>query len=173
MTRLKSFTAAALTAFSIALTPAPAAADNNDIAKVLGGLVVLGIIAKTVDDRRDRQQAARAQAQRNTNTWGSIDNRRSNRVIDGEVRRIDPNRATRQGNQAFFRDQPLPDRCLRLVDTDRRDRLAYSKRCLTNRYEFSAQLPGFCQRDIRTSSGLRTVYGARCLARDGWRVASR
>ena len=35
------------------------------------------------------------------------------------------------------------------------------------------RLPEFCKRQIRTSRGLRTVYGARCLARDGWQVTSR
>lgn len=170
MTRFTSFAAAAVAALGIALAPAPATADSSDIAKVLGGLAVLGIIAKAVDDRKDRKKAARAQSQQNTYSWNNLDDRRGTRIIDGELRRVDRGR---QGNQAFFRDRPLPDRCLRLVDTNRNDRLAYAKRCLNKRYEFVSQLPTFCQRQVRTSNGLRTIYGARCLARDGWKVASR
>ena len=169
MTRIKSFAVAAVAALGITFTPAPVAADSSDLAKALAGLAVLGIIAKTVDDRKDRRRAAAAAEQRSQKSW-SLDDRRGTRIIDGELR---PRDWTRQNRHINARSQPLPDRCLRVADTNRRDRLVYVKRCLNKRFDFAQHLPGACERQIRTSRGVRTVYGARCLRRDGWQVASR
>ena len=164
MKRISSLAMSAVTALGLALTPMPAAADGEDIAKALAGIVVLGLIAKSVDDRRDRNEVARSETFYGRNT---LDDRR---VIDGEIRWIDrPHQSKRQG----FKKRPLPERCLRIVDTGRRDRLVYGKRCLQRNFKFSRKLPEACKRLVRTDRGLRTVYGARCLRRDGWRVASR
>ena len=162
MTRFSSLALSAVTALGLAVTPVPAAADGEDIAKALAGLAILGLIAKTVDDRRDRRKAASTQTHSN---W--FDDRR---VIDGDIRRIDkPRHSDRRG----FKNRPLPDRCLRIVDTDRRDRLVYASRCLDRHYKHANRLPQACERLIRTPRGLREVYGVRCLRRDGWQVASR
>lgn len=159
MTRLKKFSVSALTALSLALVPVPAAANGEDLAKVLAGLVALGLVAKAVDDRRDKRKAAQvARAQ---------DDRR---IIEGELRRPDW-RGNGTGLQNHF--TPLPDRCLRVVATDQRDRLVYGKRCLRKTYKYTAHLPGRCERDVRHGNGWRQVYAARCLAREGWRVARR
>ena len=168
MTRMKSLGIAAVTAFGIALTPMPAAADTSDVAKVLGGLAVLGIIAKTVDDRRDRKKAAAAAQRRNA--WRTIENSGRDGAFRGELRRIDDKRKTKV-NKA--KKRALPDRCARIAETGRRDRLVYLNRCLKRNYKHANRLPEFCKREIRTSRGLRTVYGAGCLRRDGWKVARR
>ena len=167
MTRIKSLTVAAIAAFGISLTPVPAAADSSDVAKVIAGLAVLGIIAKAADDRRDRKRAAAAQSR---NDWYSIEDGRRRGVLDGELRSVDKPKKQRWTG---IKRQPLPDRCLRIADTNRRDRLVYTRHCLKRNYKYVNRLPDACERQIRTSRGLRTVYGARCLARDGWRVASR
>ena len=167
MTRFTSLALSAVTALGLAVTPVPAAADGEDIAKALAGLAVLGLIAKTVNDRRDRREAA---TQSQSNIW--IDEPRLGRATDGRLRRIDEprrNHAKRQG----FKKRALPDRCLRIAETGGRDRLVYVERCLQRNYKHADKLPGACERLIRTPRGLRTVYGARCLRRDGWKVASR
>jgi len=72
-----------------------------------------------------------------------------------------------------FKRRPLPDQCLRIVDTRRGDRLVYGERCLNRTYRHADKLPTACTRYIRTNRGLRPVFGARCLAGDGWQVARR
>ena len=168
MTRIKNLFVAGLAALGLTLTPVPAAADGEDIAKALAGLAILGLIAKSIDDRNDRKKANAAEVSR----LNTFDDRRGTRIIGGELRR--PGEAHRRSNRpAKYKRHALPDRCLRLLETDRRDRLVYTRHCLNRNYRHANRLPDHCERKVRTDRGLRTVYGARCLARDGWQVARR
>ena len=167
MTRKKSLFVAAIAAFGITFTPLPAAADTSDTVKILGGLALLGIIAKTVDDRRDRRREAAARAQAERGIFGAPLN---DRVLNGELRRID---GTQRSRNKGFKNARLPDHCLRIAETNRRDRLVYPRRCLNRNYKHAQKLPASCQRQLHTSRGVRTVYAAGCLRRDGWNVASR
>ncbi len=151
---------------SLAMTPVSASA-NEDLAKVLAGLAVLGITAKIIDDRKDRRRNTVTTSR--TSRFDTIEGDR--RIIRGDLRRPDQNRALRNTRPA--RKKPLPDRCLRILDTDRGDRFVYGERCLNRNYVYANRLPDRCERLVRTDRGLRTVYGARCLARDGWKVARR
>ena len=169
MTRFSSLALSAATALGLAVTPAPAAADGDDIARVLAGLAVIGIIAKVADDRRDRRKAASQDSI--YPRYGTVDNRRGIRTTDGELRRLGN---PKQNRARGYKKRPLPDNCLRVIDSNRgRDRLVYVRRCLNRSYKFASKLPNHCQQVIRTYRGTRTVYGSRCLARDGWRVARR
>lgn len=169
MTRFSSFALSATTALGLSVAPAPASADGDDIARVLAGLAVIGIIAKVADDRRDRRKDVSEESI--YPRYGTVDHRRGVRTTDGELRRLGkPKRNRIKG----YKKRPLPDNCLRVVDNNRgRDRLVYVSRCLNRSYKFASKLPDHCQRFIRTYRGTRTVYGSRCLARDGWRVARR
>ncbi|MCV6594454.1 MAG: hypothetical protein OIF48_15990 [Silicimonas sp.] len=161
MTRIKTLSTAAIAALGLALTPVPAAADGQDLAKALAGLAVIGLIAKAVDDRRDRKKAARL---------GQIESHDGRRVLQGELYRPGTRAPEPRHNARHF---ALPDQCIRVVQGGGRDRLVYGARCLQRRYQHSADLPQWCERDLRTDRGLRRVFAARCLARDGWRVARR
>lgn len=170
MTRFANLAVSAATALSIALAPAQAnaAPDGEDIARGLAGLLVLGIVAKAASDRNDRRTRSRTVTNnRNVYEFDSIDNR-NRRIIEGDLRRIDGPKRGRG-----YKKARLPDRCLRIVDTGRRDRLVYGSRCLNRSFKHASKLPDRCERLVRTRRGLRTVYAARCLARDGWRVARR
>lgn len=169
MTRIKNLAISSLAVLGLTLTPMPAAADTEDVAKLLAGLAVLGIIAKSVDDRNDRNDGVTNRFRLSNRAY---DNRRNAPVIRGEILRPGEFNLKKSKSPKYKR-RPLPDRCLRLIDTSRRDRLAYSRGCLNRNYKFANRLPRDCQRLIRTNRGVRTVYGARCLARDGWRVARR
>lgn len=169
MKQFKTLAVSAVTAFGISLTPVPAAADGNDVAKVIGGLAVLGIIATVLDDRNDRNDRVEVGRQgqfRNSNVF----NNRSNGVTR-TLRRN--NRVVFNNRRAQFKRRALPQRCLRSVDTRRGDRLVYGNRCLNNNFKFASRLPSHCRTTIQTRQGTRWVYGARCLSRDGWRVATR
>lgn len=158
MKRITSITLAAATALSIAVTPAPAAADNSDLVKVLGGLLILGATAKVIEDRKDRKaKAARIQQDEYPP------------VIDGQLR--NPNRAKGPKAGRGYKRNALPQRCLRTLETSRRDRSVYGLRCLSRHYQHVSKLPEHCAIRVRTDRGIRTVFGARCLRRDGWRVA--
>ncbi len=168
MTRKNSLFVAAIAAFGISFTPVPAAADSSDVAKVLGGLAVLGIIAKVADDRRDRRkQQAVTQSQRDRQITGV---HRGDDFFEGELRRPGEVRSDRRRG---FKNKPLPERCQRIAATARGDRLVYTQRCLNRHYKFASRLPEFCERRIGTNRGVRRVFGARCLRRDGWNVARR
>ena len=159
MKRLMSMTLAAATALSIAVTPAPAAADSDDLVKVLGGLLILGATAKVIEDRRDRRRAKSARVQQEDYP----------RIIDGQLR--NPSRAKGPKAGRGYKRHALPNRCLRTLETSRRDRSVYGLRCLSRHYQHVSKLPEHCAIRVRTHRGIRTVFGARCLKRDGWRVA--
>lgn len=181
MKTLTTFVLSAATALSLAIAPAPAAADGEDVAKVLAGVAVLGILARAAENRKDREREAEAVSsdiRLGSDDWryggsGYYDDRRSNRVIEGDLRPYGRDRW--QGRETGFKkNNPLPDRCLLVLDTGRdRDRLVYGSRCLDRSYKFANKLPQSCERLVRTDRGVREVYGARCLARDGWKVAGR
>ncbi len=169
MRRLTPFTLAIAAAFGIALTPAPAAADRSDIAKIIAGLAVAGIVAKAIDDRKDRKRANSAQITQPR--YNSFDNRHGGISIDGTLRRPGEQPVLR-GNRGY-KNYALPDQCLRILDTSRGDRRVYGSRCLQRNYAFANKLPRGCAIQVRTDRGNRTVYGRRCLSRDGWQVAGR
>lgn len=174
MNRLASIAAAAVAATGIALAPAPAtAADGNDIAKIIAGIAVAGIIAKAIDDRKDRKRAESRATSNQFPRFGSIEDR-DRRVIDGRIRPYDPydyRHGPKDGRG--YKKQALPEQCLLTVETARGDRLAYDARCLGHRFKYADRLPQVCETAVRTPRGFRTVFGARCLDREGWRVASR
>lgn len=172
MNRILSFATATATAFSLAFTPAPAAADAEDVAAAIAGIAVLGLIAKSVNDKRDDRKEARRHAvtqqqpfyhnQRHSNLGHS-------RIIEGEIIR---NRgvANRNGLRNIKRIT-LPRRCVRQLRTRNGLRPVYGERCLENRFSFASSLPQHCERLVNTRNGVRTFFSRRCLARDGWNVS--
>ncbi len=168
MIRIAKTAIAGLTALSLSLAPVPAVADpdGEDIARVLAGLAVLGIIAAAANDRNDRKKRNAAR-QAHSGRHGSIEHGLPHRVIEGDIRR--PGERAPKGNR--FRRAALPDRCLRIVSTSRGDRAVYGARCLQRNYVHVNHLPDRCRLQVRTNNRTRIVYGARCLQRDGWRVA--
>lgn len=169
MKRITPLTLAIAAAFGIALAPAPAAADNNDVAKIIAGLAIAGIVAKAIDDRKDRKAANNAQIFQH-DRFRSFDEPRRGRIVDGTLRHRDQ---PRLGTNRGYKRYALPDQCLRILNTARGDRRVYGNRCLQRNYTFANKLPRDCAIRVRTDRGTRVVYGSRCLSRDGWRVAGR
>lgn len=168
MTRIKNLTIAAFTALGLTMTPAQVSADAEDIAKVVAGVAVLGLIAKSINDRNDRKNEAVTTTQ--FGRVDALDNRNGTRILRGNINRPG---AFERRNKSKYKRAALPERCLRTLDTNRRDRLVYPHRCLKRNYKYASRLPQSCERQIRTDRGLRTVFMARCLAKKGWRVARR
>lgn len=165
MSRIAKFALSGLTALSLSLAPmeVSAAPDGEDIAKALAGLAVIGIVASTMNDRKQKRKSE-ARGAVPVNPYATIE---GPRAIEGEIRRPGEKKNRFHG----VRQAALPDRCVRIVSTDRGDRTAYSARCLQREYIYADQLPAACQVQVQTNDRVRLVYGARCLQRDGWRVA--
>lgn len=166
MTRFTKVALSGLTALSLALTPLPAAADSEDVAKALAGLAVLGIIAAAANDRNKRKEKQTQQRVWQTvphGHFGSIEGGR--RVIQGEI--IRPG----SSNLRQHRRAALPDRCLRIVSTSRGNRAVYGNRCLRNNFAQLNRLPERCRVQVRTDNRVRNAFAARCLRREGWQVA--
>lgn len=180
MNRFATFAATALAATGIAFAPAPASAlEGNDLAKIIAGVAVAGIIAKAIDNKNDKKRDARAAAaqKKEFGRFGTTNDRYRDapRSIEGTIRPYRQDDWGRKGPKfgKGYKQQALPRQCLLTVETGRGDRLAYGSYCLNQNYRFANKLPTSCETAVRTPRGIRTVYGARCLSQDGWRVAGR
>ncbi len=161
-----------------------AAADGEDIAKIIAGIAALAIISEAIDDRNDRKDTATT-SQSGRRIYQELDhggrpgyrpntsNRSKSRYIEEPTfgRLIDERRRNAARNN--IRIHRLPDRCQRLVETRRGDRLVYGARCLNRNWGYTRWLPESCKVFIDTPRGNRAAYVARCLRRDGWQVARR
>jgi hypothetical protein len=175
MKRIASLTASALAAISLSLTPGTASADTDDLAKIIAGIAVVGIIAKAIDNRNDRKNNVYRDDAIGAGRLGRIDDgvrydRYGRPIYDG---RRDRDNHKGPKDRRGYKKQALPRQCLSVIETPRGDRQVYSAQCLNRNYRFADKLPESCETVVRTSRGYRTVYGVRCLARDGWRVAGR
>ena len=149
---------------AIGSTPVPAVADDRVQHRDINRAVIEMLFGQS-----PRQVETREAAEGRRFLLGPVEPR--NRGYRGTIRPYKPYRS--HGKRHGIKKRPLPDRCLRWVNTGRGDRLAYGARCLNRNYRHASKLPRRCETLIRTNRGYRAVYGARCLARDGWRVARR
>ena len=164
--KILTATIASLAVAAGLVAPAPARADNDDLAKAILGIAAIAIIANAIDDRNDRKASSTLRAGR----LGSVDRYDRYRDDDGIYRH-----GKRRGPKARrgYKKHALPRSCLREVETRRGDRLFYGSRCLNRNFRFASKLPDHCETLVRTRRGFRSFFAARCLRRDGWRVARR
>ncbi len=143
---LASILSIALVATSF--TAAPARADE-DVFKVIAGLVVIGALANAANKKRDRERARAAQVNRRVEHPTPLyqKNRRATRIDRARV---------------------APQRCIREQWTHRGNRQVYGARCMQRHAQ--AQLPQTCLRQNQTNSGPRYFYAPRCLRQQGWRA---
>jgi len=130
-------------AAGLTVPTASVANDGEDIAKVIAGIAALAIIAKAVDDKNDRKEAAATQ---------------QSRPVYSQVNRSGSSGfqpVNRDRNQPRYIDEPTFGE---LIDDRSRDKARNGVR--------ANRLPDTCQRLVRTPRGGRLVYGARCLNRN-------
>lgn len=123
-----------------AMTTAPARADE-DVAKVLAGLAVIGILSQVLkNDDHDGRVVSR------------------NPVGAPKVHR--PHKPRRA--------KVAPRRCIREQWTHRGTRDVYGARCMKRHAKVSP--PRNCLRRVETRNGVRKFYAPRCLRKNGWRA---
>lgn len=166
---MKTLLISILAATLLATTPvAPARADSGDVAGVLAGVVTLGLIAKAINDRKDRERAALAtrDARSQDKDWS----RPGAHYGQQQSQRHDQWQGQRHGQQ---RAQVLPDACLVRTGMGGPERFAYDSQCLKRTLAKADRLPGRCEWKTRTDRGWRAVYGAGCLAHAGYEAEDR
>ena len=177
MNQLARLAVTAVTALGIAAAPLPAAAETDDVAKTIAGLVALGIVAKAIDDhddRKDREQAfAEKRSPREESRWPQLG--RDDRILDDRGRWVDGDlqRYDRRARPVpgWKRNTPLPERCLFVLNRDHGgNRLVYEEGCLGRHFKWTSRLPKDCRQYVRTRNDVVPVYSVLCLERDGWRV---
>lgn len=139
---------AALLSLSLAMTAmttAPARADE-DVAKIIAGLAVLGILSQVVKKNREKDQVVTRR--------------------DADVRPF--TRHERPHYKKQRHQKVAPQRCLREQWTHRGTRNVYGARCMENNAR--AALPRECLRRAETRQGMRRFYAPRCLRQNGWRA---
>lgn len=145
---IASLLSAALIATSFTTVPARA---DEDVIKVLGGLVALGLIAKSIERNRDRDRDKRRKA-------GTIRPYTAHPHVGTPGPKLRPRRLVKIA----------PERCLQNTWTHRGTRPVYAARCM--KHYSRAQLPHNCLRENQTLSGPRYYYTPRCLQDHGWRT---
>ncbi len=155
---------AALIAFSMSLAPVPATAngiDNEDIAKIVLGLIALGAIKGAVDNRSDNDEKAADVDLRPR--FGSEPFDRG-----GFVPPQDPR--GNSGNMGRFgtRHDGLPRHCLATVETRYGDHRLFGQRCLERDYPQARDLPRDCAVRLVTDRGPRRGFDPICLRDRGF-----
>ncbi len=143
-------------ALSVAITglnATPARADSEDIAKILAGVAVLGIIGAAINDRKhDNRDHPHVDPIPEPHPYP--------RPLPPRVRRYD-----------------LPSQCLTTVRSNGRDRNLVGMHCLRNNYRYVNELPRRCYMELdtryNTKRGYRAGYRPECLREHGYRLVRR
>jgi len=149
-TFIASVLSIALAATSVTATPARA---DEDVAKIIAGLALLGIIAGV--SKKDRRHDPAPVMRRSPRHDPAP-------VAGGGHRYKDVSRDRRRAAKI------APRQCLRNQWTHRGERSVYSARCLQR--SVRATLPQNCLREARRTNGPRYFYTKRCLKGHGWRL---
>ncbi|AFO89148.1 hypothetical protein D1822_16535 [Phaeobacter inhibens] len=141
--------AVAVTGFSAA----PARADE-DVAKVLAGLAVLGIIGAIVKNNRDDDHPQVTRPHRPTH--GRPNRPHRPKPLPPRVARYD-----------------LPAQCVRYFPRYSQSRTLMGRGCLRKQYGFEHKLPRACQVTFWNGKRNRVGYRPDCLKNRGYRITRR
>ena len=125
--------------------PAPALALNEDqIGKLLFGLVAVAAINRIAQDRRSEQADTQHQGREDRNTG------------DWQQHRM-----------------TLPAACLQTVETSYGDHPLFGQRCLERNFAYASRLPARCEVRLYTDNGPRSGYDPHCLRDSGFHSVRR
>jgi hypothetical protein len=141
-------------AASIAITglsAAPARA-NDDVAKLLAGLAVLGILGVAINKERHKSRTV------------------TRRAPEPDVTPLHPRPRPLPRRVARY---DLPGKCLRYFPAFRNGRDLVGQRCLRNNYRHVNALPQQCRVTFWNGRHNKTAFKPRCLRRNGYRIVQR
>ena len=155
----KTFTAGLLAASLTFTNAAPVQANGlseDEVGKLLFGLVATAVIANAIKNNRDNDRG---------------------RVTVHQKPRHEPRADTRQhqprghgvrgGNRRAV-PAPLPRSCMRIIESRHGTQRIFGKRCLEQNYAQAAHMPRSCAVRFNTPRGQRRGYDARCLRNNGY-----
>ncbi|WP_264211681.1 hypothetical protein [Leisingera thetidis] len=157
---------ALVVAASIAITgfaAAPARADE-DVAKILGGLALLGIIGAAIKHSRDDDRVVTRHytPPPQSHSYGGHKHQGHNRH-GGHVKPLPPS----------VRRYNLPSHCLKYFPSYSRNHALVGKGCLERNYGYSKSLPQSCRVTFWNGKRHRTGYKPGCLNSHGYRLVRR
>jgi hypothetical protein len=149
---------AALTAIALTVgTAAPVQArglSEDDIGKLLFGLVAAATLNAAINNRSDRNRQSQAPQE-------------THRPTPGRELFEAPQARRHQGHRA---DRILPRSCLRQIETRYGNQRMFTRRCLTRNNIFASQLPQSCGVRVFSVNGPRRGYDPQCLRDHGFRA---
>lgn len=154
--------AAALAVTQGAATPSKAA----DAEKVLGVLLGIGAIYAIGKAIEQNQAQAREPVRRNV-----VPERIRPHLVPEPVRRYAPHESKRPNHRWSERRMTLPEECLYRFETRDGPLVGFGRNCLEHTLHRTNRLPDSCAFHTRIGDKRRTIYSARCLRLEGWRVA--
>jgi hypothetical protein len=147
MTRITRTLTAAGLALSLAIgavgaSATPARANNDDAARIIGGLIALYALGQVIQNSNGTTTVTRNLGHRPSGGWAQPNQHRPRQLVA-------PARCFIQGrdNNGVYR--------------------GYVRRCMQNNASRPAALPQNCLRRVETQRGPRMIYGGRCLANNG------
>ncbi|MGL6210077.1 MAG: hypothetical protein ACRC14_09640 [Paracoccaceae bacterium] len=145
---LAAVTACAMALSVITTSVAPARADNNDdLAKALAAIAIIGIIAHQANKDRDHAPAPEPIYHPHPKP---------------PVHHPHPKPPVYHGPR-------VPAACAIQIEGNRGDRTFFAGRCLRER-GFDYRLPGHCAREIRYYGQKDRIYSERCLREAGFQI---
>jgi hypothetical protein len=168
----------AATAIAVtALGASPAFADDRDNARLLAALLGLAVVGKIIHDNQKDRKRSRYEAPHRPQP-----DRTQRRYYPDQVARPRARPAPQWGYHDPIQPRPLPRRvdrkllpgeCFRSFDTYEGRVRMFGRKCLEKNYRFAHRLPQQCMTAVRTDRGKRRGFEARCLRREGYRLAHR
>ncbi len=157
---------ATILAAVLAVAQGAAPAKAADAEKVLGVLLGIGAIYAIGKAIEQNQAQAREPVRRDV-----VPERIRPHAVPEPVRRYAPPESARPNHRWSEKRRTLPEECLYRFETRDGPLVGFGRNCLEHTLHRADRLPENCA--IRTHIGnkRRTIYSARCLRHEGWRVA--
>jgi len=160
---------AGLLAVSLTFTSAAPVQANglseDDVGKLLFGLVATAVIANAIKNNRDEDRG-RATVQRKPRV--EVQRQQPRSIAPRHTLRNNLRGQPQRRNHRAAVPAPLPRECIRHVDSRHGTQRIFGQRCLTRNYAQADHLPRSCAVRFNTNRGQRTGYAARCLRNNGY-----
>lgn len=152
------FLTAPVLAFSVAMSgfsTTAARADDAEVARMIAGFAALAFIGAVINEQnRDKTKSKTYSKPRVTVQKKYV-----------HKHHPQPKRHAKQSRKV------VPAACLVNLPTRDGNRRGFGRNCLHKNYKFASSLPHFCKSNVRSRGKTRTIYTARCLRNQGYKMS--